>query len=196
MIFGKKNKRFIENNLAEMLALVGGAMEYCNTHEDLEGYEEYYIDNKKKDGFHYRSQKYADKIIRKELKDKGVHCKRKVSKRFYRYFERGSKKISVELYDYFKYVMDYILEREMLLKLALSEIFLKCKCSENIKKETCLDFVLDWQYKRVLNYATKLDMGNEKRKEKAKYLLDKLNKYSKFGKFQNECQIAHSNLSE
>ena len=26
--------------------------------------------------------------------------------------------------------------------------------------------------------------------------LDKLNKYSKFGKFQNECQIAHSNLSE
>ena len=27
MIFGKKNRKYIENNMAEMLALVGGAME-------------------------------------------------------------------------------------------------------------------------------------------------------------------------
>lgn len=51
MIFCKKNRKYIENNMAEMLALVGGVMDYCNTHNDLKGYEEYYKNNRKKMDF-------------------------------------------------------------------------------------------------------------------------------------------------
>lgn len=194
MIFGKKSRKYIENGLAEMLALVGGAMEYCNTHNDLEGYEEYYRENRKKDGFHYKMQRYADKIIRRELKDKNIYCKRKISKRFYRYFKRGSKKISIELYDYFKYIMDYILEKEILLKITLNEILKDCGCEVDVSRGSCLNTILDWQYKRLVKYNTNIAIVDLKRKEKAQVLLNKLNRYSKFGKFQTECQIAHGVL--
>lgn len=195
MIFGKKNRKYIENNMAEMLALVGGAMEYCNTHDDdLEGYEEYYENNRKKDGFHYRMQKYADKTIRNELKDKGVHCKRRVSKRFYRCFQRGSKKISIELYDYFKWIMDYILGEKILLKITLNEILKDCGCEVDVNMGSCLTTILDWQYKRLVKYNTNIAIVDLKRKEKAQILLNKLKRYSQFGRFQTECQIAHGVL--
>lgn len=196
MLLGKKGNKYIENNLAEMLALVGGAMKYNEIHGNLNGYEEHYLENRRKSGFYYKMQRYGDKIIRKELRDVGIHCKKKRTKRFYRYFEKGSKRIDSELYDYFKYIMDYILNDDMLTKILTNEILGQCGCKKESENGNCLNQILDWHYKRLIKYKTDLTQTNEKKKEKAKNLLDKLNKYPKFGRFRTLCQTAHGILIE
>lgn len=191
MLFGKKGKKFIENNFAEMVALVGGAMKYIEFHGNLNGYDYFYLENKNKDGFHYRMQKYGDKVIRKELRIIGVHCKKSKTKRFYRYSQKGHDRIDAELYDYFKYIMDYILNEDILIKLTMCNIFQLCRCEVELEYNYCLNAILDWQYKRLVKFSTYITIFDEEKKEKAGALLKKLNSYSRFNDFKKECMMAH-----
>lgn len=194
ILLGKKGKKFVENNLAEMVALVGGAMCYKEQHKNLEGYREFYIENREKAGFHYKKQKYGDKIILKELREKGVKCTRGKAKRFYRYNTKGHTRIVSELYDYWKYIMDYILNDELLMDLTINVILKECKCKLNTEYGNCLNNILDWQYKRLVRFKTNITITDEKKKQKARKLLEKLHNYSGFKKFQIQCKSAHNVL--
>lgn len=190
-------KNYEENNLAEMLALVGGAMFYIDKHDDLEGYDDYYSKNKDKDGFHYKMQKYGDRIIRRELKERNIRCGRRKAKRFYRYSKKGQRSISFELYDYWAYIMDYILSGDnKLLRLTVDDILKKCTCELESKYDECLDWMLDWQYQRLNYCSNSLTERNDRRQRKASALLKKLNNYPGFETFEKQCRIDHNSQSD
>ncbi len=190
----KIGKKCVENNLAEMLALMGGAMSYYERHGDLNGYKDFYLENKEKDGFHYRMQKQANKYIICELRKKGIRCSRWRLERFCRYRKSGSKKVDNVLYDYFQYVMDYILREDILIKLMFQYIFQGCSCPGEKEYGNCLNMILDWQYKRLVKLKTDILMINSSVaiKEAAKNLLDKLNGYSEFEEFRMICKRIHN----
>lgn len=152
----KVGKKYFENNLAEMLVLMGGALGYYANHNNLNGYEEYYLANREKDGFHYRMQKQADNHIISELKRKGRRCSKWRVKRFYRYKENGSRRVDHTLYDYFEYVMAYILREDVLIKLVFQNILQECNCPEKNENKNCLNMILDWQYKRLVHLETEI----------------------------------------
>lgn len=190
----KIGKKYIENNLAEMLALMGGAMSYCERHGNLNGYDDFYLANKEKDGFHYRMQKQANKYIINEFRKKGVRCSKWKLERFCRYKKSGSKKVENVLYDYFEFIMDYILRDDILTKLMFQYVFQECSCPEKKENGNCLNMILDWQYKRLVKLKTDLLLINSsvKIKEAAKNLLDKLNGYPRFERFRMTCKKIHS----
>lgn len=177
-----------------MLALMGGAMFYFEKNGNLNGYDDFYLENKEKDGFHYRMQKQADKNIIRGLREKGIRCSGWRVKRFYRYKKRGSKKVDNVLYDYFQYVMDYILREEVLTKLMFQYIFQECNCPEKKENGNCLNMILDWQYKRLIKMKTDILQINSNAviKEAAKKLLDKLNGYPGFEGFRLTCRRIHN----
>lgn len=190
----KIGKKYIENNLAEMLALMGGAMSYYERHGNLNGYDDFYFANKEKDGFHYGMQKQANRYIISEFRKKGIRCSRWKLERFCRYKKCGSKKVENVLYDYFQYIMDYILRNDVLTKLMFQFIFQECSCSEKKENGNCLNMILDWQYKRLVKLKTDVLLINSsiKIKEAAKNLLDKLNDYPRFDGFRITCKRIHN----
>ncbi len=191
-MLGKKGKKYKENKLAEMLALLGGAWKYLEEYDGLMGYEEYYMENRERPSFHYKMQRYADKKIRKELKEKKIYCRKWKTKRFYRYnISAKSVVVEDELFYYFKSVMDEILDNVVLSQISLNNILNDCQCELDSQYDICLNIILDWQYKRLIKLKTNFTVFDEKKKEKAKKLLDKLNNYAHFGDFKNKCQIAH-----
>lgn len=186
----KIGKKYIENNLAELLVLMGGALDYYANHNNLNGYDEYYLSNREKDGFHYRMQKLADNYIISELKRKGIRCSKWRVKRFYRYKKNGSRRVDHILYDYFQYVMDYILREDVLINLMFQYILQKCNCPEKKNNKNCLNTILDWQYKRLVQLETELLQihSNDHIQASAGELLRKLEKYQKFEGFKIRCK--------
>lgn len=178
----KIGKNWVENNLAELLVLMGGALSYYETHNDLEGYKQEYFNKKDGDGYHYRMQKLADKKIISELKIKGVRCQRWRVKRFYRYKTNRKVKVDKVLYDYFQYVMDYILAEEVLTDLMFEFILKKCKCQGKIGQ--CLYKLLGYVFEYVNERGTAI-LKNEIVAEK---LLDKLKGYPAFEVFRTACK--------
>lgn len=152
----KVGKKYFENNLAEMLVLMGGSLEYYANHNNLNGYDEYYLANREKDGFHYRMQKLADNHIISELRREGIRCRKWRVRRFYRYRENGSRRVDHILYDYFQYVMAYILREEVLIKLMFQNILQECNCPKKEESKNCLNMILDWQYKRLVLLETEI----------------------------------------
>ena len=191
MIF---NKKVTENKMGEMLILVGSAMRYISLHNSLDGFEEYYNENREKVGFHFRAQKYGDKIIRQELKTMEIYCKKGRTKRYYRYSLRGRNSIEKELYHYFKYIMDYILENELLINIVMDSILNDCKCPKDSDYKICINKILDWQYKRLVDASTSFTGFSVKKKELAKEVLNDFNGYSKLTTFKNQCQTVHGIL--
>ena len=194
MFLIKKRKKYDENKLAEMVALVGGAMKYIELYGNLNGYDKYYMENKCKESFHYRMQNYANKIIIKDLNYKRIHCRRWKVKTFYRYRKKDHNRIDIELYYYFTYIMDYILNYSILTDILTKNILQDCKYAMNIdnsEKKDCLDTILDWNYKRLLKFKANILILDEKKREKSNKLLDMLNTYPRFEIFRGECQRAH-----
>lgn len=191
-LLGKKGKKYVENNLAEMVALVGGAMCYREQYDNLEGYKEYYLENREKAGFHYKKQKYCDKAIIKNFKKQGIKCTKGKAKRFYRYNIKGHTRIVPELYDYWKYVMDYILSDDILTDITIKYILKECKCKKNSEYRKCLNGILDWQYKRLVKLKTDITITDEKKKQKAGKVLEKICNYPGFESFEKQCRFAHN----
>lgn len=172
MIAGKNGKKYEENKFAKMLALVGGAMKYLDKHGDLKEYDQYYIENCEKDGFHYKMQRYGDKIVRRNLKKKGVHCRKSKAKRFYRYNTKTNSRVVEEtLYDYFAYVMDYIFSNEKLLKITVNNILGSCRCDLDSEYDICLNKILERPYKQLVDILTYFTITDERKKKRAKITL-------------------------
>lgn len=192
----KIGKRYYENNLAEMLVLMGGALGYYENHNNLNGYDEYYLANREKDGFHYRMQKMADNYIISELRKDGIRCRKWRVKRFYRYKESGSRKVDPALYNYFQCVMDYILREDILIRLMFQNILQVCNCPEKVKNTNCLNIILDWQYKRLVQLETEILKihSNDAVQTSAGKLLRKLENYQKFEGFRINCKEIKSKL--
>ncbi len=186
----KIGKKYFENNLAEMLVLMGGALGYYENHNNLNGYGEYYLANREKDGFHYRMQKLADNYIISELKRNGIRCRKWRVKRFYRYKENGSRRVDHILYNYFQYVMDYILREDVLINLMFQNILQECNCPEKKNNKNCLNIILDWQYKRLVQLETEILQihSNDYIQASAGELLRKLENYQKFEGFKIRCK--------
>lgn len=186
----KIGKKYYENNLAEMLVLMGGALDYYANHNSLNGYDKYYLANREKDGFHYRMQRIADNHIINELRRGGIRCRRWRVKRFYRYKENGNRRVDYVLYDYFQRVMDYILREDVLIKLMFQNILHGCNCSEKVSNKNCLNIILDWQYKRLVQLETEILKihSNDAVQVSAGGLLRKLESYQKFEGFRINCK--------
>lgn len=184
-------KEIIENKMGKMLVLVGSAMRYISLHNSLDGFEEYYYENREKVGFHFRSQKYGDKIIREELKTMEIYCRKGKTKRYYRYSLLGKNSIEKELYHYFKYIMDYILENELLFNIVMESILKDCECPKDSDYKICLNKILDWQYQRLVNVSTSFTGFSVKKKELAKEVLKEFNGYSRLTTFKKQCQSVH-----
>ncbi len=191
----KIGKKYYENNLAEMLVLVGGALGYYAKHNNLNGYDEYYLANREKDGFHYKMQKIANNHILCELRENGIRCRKWRVKRFYRYKESGSRRVDSALYDYFQCVMDYILREDVLIRLMFQNI-LQCNCPEKIKNTNCLNIILEWQYKRLVQLETEILKihSNDAVQASAGELLRKLENYQKFEGFRINCKEIKNKL--
>lgn len=186
----KIGKKCVENNLAEMLALMGGAMSYYEVHGHLSGYDDFYLAYREKDGFHYRMQRIADNHIINELRRSGIRCRKWRVKRFYRYKESGSRKVDSALYNYFQCVMDYILREDILIKLMFQNILHVCNCPEKVSNKNCLNIILDWQYKRLVQLETEILKihSNDAVQVSAGELLRKLENYQKFEGFRINCK--------
>lgn len=191
-MFMKNGKKITENKFAEILACVGGAMKYIKLHGDLEGYEAYYMENKEKKGFHYKMQRYGDQIVRKELRCIGVYYKKSRAKRSYRYYENNSKRVDMELYDYFKFILDYVVNNEVLFDITRNIILKDCKCKAESEFKLCLNQILDWPYKRLVKLNTDLTLCDEKKQQKAGVLLQKMYEYTNAEVFMSECKTAHN----
>lgn len=197
MLFRRHGKNYEENRLAEMVALIGGSIQYLEQNKDLSKYEEYYLENKKRDGFHYKMQRIGDKFIRTNLKSERIYCKRSRTKRFYRYnTNQNSSRVEEQLYHYFRFVMDQIMKDEILKKITWNHILEECKCSLDSEYDICLNKILDWQYKRLIKIKTNFTIQDMKKKEKAQNVLYKLNSYPRFGRFKNECQKSHGIIKD
>ncbi len=194
----KLNEHFDENLLADMIGLIGcyQAFETGKLNINETDFEEYYINKYFYSvGVHFGTQRRVDKVVYSYLKKEGVSCKKSRFKRFYRYNKKRKPKISIEIYYYFKYVMDYILGNEVLTKIALCEIFKQCNLCAKAKDtiipyKECLEAIFDWQYFRISDDATGL-LTPKERKVKAKKLLEALHNYDKFAKFKTKCIDEH-----
>lgn len=184
-------KNWEENNLAELLVLIGGAMSFYEKKGSLEGYSDNYLKNKDKDGYHYRMQKLADKKIMNELRNKDVRCSKWKVKRYYRYKKNRIIKVDNALYDYFQCVMDYILGEEVLTELMFRPVLEGCKCREEMGNEQCLNKILDWQYQRLNGLARNILNDNQTSKEAAENLLNKFKDYLEGKDFMVACTRSH-----
>lgn len=196
MLVGKKNKRFEENKLAEMVAMVGTYMKYASISSDMEKFEEYYADNIGNKKFYYSAQRKVDANFREHLKEKGISYSARKMRRFYRYNNSRKPKIELILSDYFDYVMNYIESNDILKKINTCRIIVPCynfteKESEPKSYDSCLQYILAWYYDRISSAARGI-LCEEKKKEIAKQLLGKLENNKELNDFYCECRMIHT----
>lgn len=190
MIKGKKNRYYKENKFAELVALVGTYIRYTRISSSTEKFEEYYNDNIRNINFYYQSQRIVNKIVRDEvLKTKCKYGAYRM-KRFYRFNIQRKPKIEKELYDYVKFVMDYILKNKVLLEIAIYKIMIPCSNyteQSTLCNSDCWQFILQWQYDRLSQISYNITSSNLGKKQKAVQLLNRIEEYS-LEEFKSVCR--------
>lgn len=191
-----KENNYNENKFGEMVALVGGAMEYLEKYPSLDGYERYYIQNHEKRGCHFGWQKKADKVICRELGRNGISFYPFIMKTTYRYKGTPVNYVGKNLFYHFQYIVDYILKSDILMDITIKQILFPCKKyteKEETKYEDCLHEILDWKYENIHEMATNISRVTEGKRSKASSLLKDFDKYDEFCTLKLRCREYHCN---
>lgn len=189
---------FEENTFANLVSLVGFYENYRNSHIgpiNKNEFMEYYNEHFCKDGVHYRTQKRANLLIYTHLRNKSIKCKKNKFKRYYRYKLSYNPQMDTAFYPYFEYIMNYILENEILKELAICHIIQPCKSYSNIPDmnapyRECLEKILGTLYIKIYHCSCNV-IASHNQKERAKNIISNLKSYNKFDDFMTYCRKNH-----
>lgn len=193
MNFDTKNKKLEENLFADMIVLVGTFMEYGNIHSvfNKEDFMKYYDERKDFVNGRCRVQKYVIKQAKKFYEEKGEPKNITYSKvkRIYRRNILWSYRIRSEQYYFWKFVMDYIMDNDILLDIFLERVMKKCDYYDSIENAIlpyidCMHRMLDWYYVRINMNNRIFWFGNGSREK----MISMFYTYERFPKYKETCR--------
>lgn len=191
MNFNTKHKILIENLFADMVVLAGTYMEYIsgNSEFDSKDFIEYFNQKSGKLKERCRIQKYVIGQAKKyfiKISDPKSITYNKV-KRVFRINIKCSYRIRVEQYYFWKYVMDYIVNNQILFNIMLEEVLKECPLyTYNVDNQ--LPYV-NCLYRILERYYVRLSENNRIHGKNRKTINLLFESYEQFNMFQENCRV-------